>query len=214
MAFKHLFSPIRILIGLTITLVILVIVFIIWPHAEMKVQQKSTFKSYSRPYQKLESFTVESPAPGTTISFDKPIEFKSAASTAKVPVADLHDSSGKYKQIIADIIVNILPPNPKANDLDSLKQFASMRLINLEANFGAEKQLHTVNIKNQAIQVDFTTKSKPGPGNVVFPTKKGTAILIKGKNANYYFLVDALDDNWQLNQSVWQKIINSIKVDQ
>jgi hypothetical protein len=39
-------------------------------------------------------------------------------------------------------------------------------------------------------------------------------LVITGHSSNYYILIDALDRNWDSNQAVWQKIINSLKVDQ
>ncbi len=42
----------------------------------------------------------------------------------------------------------------------------------------------------------------------------GQIIEIKGKNANYYLMISAIDENWNSSPKTWQAIKDSIKVDQ
>jgi hypothetical protein len=163
----------------------------------------------------MDNFRVNSPVVGSAITFDKPVEFKSSLPPAtKAPVADLHHTLGK-SQDIADIVVSVVPA-PSANqnkDIGALKQFVSGRLVNLSPDFDTERQIELTS-KSKAWQTDFTTSPVINHGIAAFPTKKGTALVIAGHSSNYYILIDALDRNWDSNQAVWQKIINSLKVDQ
>lgn len=62
-----------------------------------------------------------------------------------------------------------------------------------------------------------TSKAAPVPTGKTAPAMekyKGLAVLIVGKNTYYYFYIYNTDYNWNNNQSVWQKIVDSIKVDQ
>lgn len=43
---------------------------------------------------------------------------------------------------------------------------------------------------------------------------RGYLVDIKGKNASYYLMIGAVEDVWKASPKSWQKILNSLKVDQ
>lgn len=46
------------------------------------------------------------------------------------------------------------------------------------------------------------------------PDMQGEVVEVFGKNGQYFMAIDTAKANWQSNQSVWQQVINSLKVDQ
>jgi len=53
-----------------------------------------------------------------------------------------------------------------------------------------------------------------GTPTVKLPNYQGKFVYIYGNNASYYFIIKSIDYNLQNNASTWQKVIDSIKVDQ
>ena len=97
----------------------------------------------------------------------------------------------------------------------SLSQFAS-RVINTryKLTLGATHAITTPNIKSAAWATDFTGVDN-SPISKYTPTKvQGEEILAVGKNAYYYLVIGSVGNNWNNNQSVWQQVVNSIKIDQ
>jgi hypothetical protein len=211
---KH-FTAERILITLIILLIALLAYYVALPHAKSKVKTTQTIHSFTYTYTNFEQYTLASPIAGTSVTFDKPVEFKSTLNAPKAPVAELHHKLTKTQQLVGDIVVNILPKskNDPTKSIAQIKQNVSIRMSNLNVDYGTPQTKQLPNLKDATVlQMDFTANSTT-KGMVTYPAKQGTALLITGKNAEYYVLLDALKDNWQANQTAWQKVISSLAVD-
>jgi hypothetical protein len=205
------------------------VVFLAWPKYHSQTQKAAVTNSFSYTYRQLESYKVTGFVANTGMSFDKPVEFTSVLQAKQAPVADLVHVYGKDKIDIADMAAYAQPAGPgmdeaslakNAADTSSdkygstwlpLQQFAAQRLVNLNLNYQDAKPLIAANLKH-AWEREFTTtvKSRVGPDL----SKKGVLIIAAGQKADYYFVIDAINSNWQNNQPVWQRVIDSIRIDQ
>ena len=79
---------------------------------------------------------------------------------------------------------------------------------------GAPSTFTNPSIENDAARYELTafpnTKDYSGP----IHNMKGELIEIHGKNANYYMMVVAIEDTWNNSPITWQKINDSLRVDQ
>ncbi len=117
--------------------------------------------------------------------------------------------------------------NPKAAGhqqlVAPLNQFVKDRLNpRFITIFAQPRALATPTIKTNAWLADFTasdssTINSPSSSQNIetLPSHlKGQAVLAVGKSAYYYFMVTAVDYNWQSNSKIWPQVINSLKIDQ
>ncbi len=195
-------------------------IFVAWPRYKTQSERAQVVSSYDYTYKNLEKYQVNGLQPHTGMSFEKPVELKSTLSDNKAPVADLTHYFGKNKIMIADIAAYSQPRAASDNkqsvvsgsNLLPVEQFVAQRLSNLKIQYKNPRPLTTPNLKDNAWRLDFTTQAQTTAAT--YPQKKGVVILTAGQKVNYYFLIDALNKNWVGNQAVWQKVIDSIKVDQ
>ena len=109
-----------------------------------------------------------------------------------------------------------------------------------DVSFSVAKVLSTPNLSNDAWSLDFSaTPKKTDPTAISrtqdskaaqnvspvpagsgsssppgFESYKGRVVVAVGKQAIYYFAVYNTNYNWANNASVWQQVINSIKINQ
>lgn len=76
------------------------------------------------------------------------------------------------------------------------------------------KSFSSSNIKSSAWSLGFTATASDKKTAKKYPDMQGEVISVYGKNAQYYTVLDVAKVNWQPNQAVWQKVFNSLKVDQ
>lgn len=77
------------------------------------------------------------------------------------------------------------------------------------------QQPTAINSKNQAGGDPAKLKQAQAKTGIrQLPDLKGKVLIIFGKSTIYYFMVADSPDNWQVNDSSWQKIIDSLKIDQ
>lgn len=220
----------KVILALIITVgLICLTVFLAWPKYHAQTQKAAVTNSFSYTYRQMENYKVAGFIANTGMTFDKPVEFTSVLQAKQAPVADLAHKYGKDKIDIADMAAYAqpagpgmdqaslaknaaTPSSPKYNSVWlPLQQFTAQRLTNLNLNYQDAKPLAAANLKN-AWEREFTStiKSKVGPDQ----DKKGVLIIAAGQKTDYYFVIDAISANWQDNQPVWQKIIDSIRIDQ
>lgn len=73
------------------------------------------------------------------------------------------------------------------------------------------KAFTSANVKQNTWQFDFTATDK----EISYSQNwHGKVLYLWGSHAYYYWMVAAVDNNWNSNQSVWQQMLGSIKIDQ
>lgn len=102
------------------------------------------------------------------------------------------------------------------DQLKPVQDFVNQRLgARFDVTFSSAKAVSATNIAGRAWQVEFTAKAKTFQQiKTTPPNLKGKAIFISGKKTFYYLMIYTVDYNWDANQQTWQKVLNSIKVDQ
>ena len=83
-----------------------------------------------------------------------------------------------------------------------------------KTTFEKAHPLKTANITTNAWSIDFKSTPADQANQQGLQQLQGTVVEVFGKNGTYYMALDAPSSNWQSNQSVWQTVINSLKVDQ
>jgi len=200
--------------------------------------------SYSQfTYSQLDSYHLSSRTKGVGMTFQKPIQLQAALPSSdgksnQILVHDVTVPGGRTITIAyesASVIVN--PPgytdqpgfytnfNSALGDSSSpsyktyqasLGQFAQINTNpRYKLSLGKTVKLTTKYIKSNAWIADFS-----GIDNRSY-TNKYTPSLVYGKVAMavtqkgyYYFLVSNVGSNWQTNQAIWQKVIDSLQLDQ
>jgi hypothetical protein len=92
---------------------------------------------------------------------------------------------------------NFTAPTPKAKVLAAVPLATS----NLKSGTGWQMDLSA-------------TISQQNSQDKTFNNVKGKLIMAFGQKNYYYFLIVTTEENWKSNQAFWQKVINSIKIDQ
>ncbi len=100
----------------------------------------------------------------------------------------------------------------------TIKDFVSAGIgASYSIELGAAHNFSSSNVKNNAWQIDFSATSKDPAAkndNSKPYTYKGQAIYIVSKKGYYYFSLSSVDYNWEKNQEFWQKVLDSLKIDQ
>lgn len=86
----------------------------------------------------------------------------------------------------------------------------------LDIDLSDPTPVKTTNISKNAWKFDFTAKASAKTANtqVGQPIIKGSFLIVFGERAYYYVVIQTVEYNWQSNQATWQKIIDSLKIDQ
>jgi hypothetical protein len=193
--------------------------------------------TYSYKYSKLETFKMTAAGPGSTMSFDRPVEVvsakKAAAGTTKANL------SHKYKGFpVAQIVASVqnsptFASNLRANSVNVPKDLSDPNNLGFQLfekplrsalgsimdpayatyNYSKAAAFTNRNIKADAWKTDFTAAGL-AEGAESLPPQQGTLIIAAGKSTIYSFILSSLTSNWEQNQSTWQKVLDSIKIDQ
>ena len=131
----------------------------------------------------------------------------------------MSDLNTVYQSLIAAKIV----PSSEAASFDKYSYSRDLiaKLVFNEANnpsgvglgMSAAAKFTNGNIKSGASVYDISAAAPSGSDSPVSHVV-GELVEVKGKNATYYLLVVAVDENWNSSPKTWQAIKNSIKVDQ
>ena len=196
-------------------------------------------KQYSYTYSKLDDFKLPSVLKGAGISFNKPTEFIQAgdsvvqegfsaaifyqpnyATDPKTAIAYLSANSvqsalaasSSYVEQLSSVLNN--PSDSRYQTMvGPVKDFlVAATDSSFRIDIGSAKPLQTANLKNNAWEFDFFIQNDKNKTKVT--PLRGKAILAVGKNSFYYFMVSSVYYNWGPSQSVWQQMIDSIKIDQ
>lgn len=190
----------------------------------------STANSVHR-YQSLKPQSLSAGFPDTTIVYSKPNEFV-VTDNNKTFLKNYRHKQGNPQQVVGDMAVSVahvtgklptvLPPivskalaSPSTSEAyqsetKPLITFTTQQLPKSLSNINLSgvKNFRSANIKDSAWQFDLNgTSATNGKW-------QGKFIYAWGKNGVYYVLIAATAPNWQANQSTWQQMVDSIKIDQ
>lgn len=220
--------PRKVLLLFIAIAVVIIAVFI-----ALNSQNKTDKGSYKYTYNKLNSYHLVGKYTGTGADFTKPVEF-TGKHTLDPGIGDklqLSHQVTKGKQTTAIGGVDLVVVNPissmPAAYVQSLHENKSLPFQVLSSDYkkfldkqvgpnytvtlkGTLQPLTTTNIKADAWHVDFTAASK----DRAKPDHQGSGLLVVGHHAIYYFMLESINYNWQPNQKIWPKVIDSLKIDQ
>lgn len=199
-------------------------------------------KDYSFTYDKTTNLKLPGTGDDRGMSFDKPDEIKYVITVpdplSKASYVQL-ESNIEVARLLALIKdVSYIPPSdttpggPGPDYADFLRQdlskdpqsveyqratksievFAKSGFASLiKTTLGNAQPFTNSTIKKDAWQFDVTTTGNPANGT---PAQEGKVIIAIGKYTYYYFLVTATTENWSDNSSIFNKVFNSLKIDQ
>jgi len=183
-------------------------------------------------YHKLNSYSLTQGLSGSGIIFEKPVEFK-VSYLVNTSVILIHDLANKqlsayiaaavtplktplfasdlqnYNQVLASPSNNYYGQTVKGIQTFTQNNFLRSSSQKGTVNFANAKKFTSANIKSNAWEFDFTAKdpvkNSQDIGKTIF------AITPKGY---YYFTVYATNLNWTDNQKVWNRVFDSLKINQ
>lgn len=185
-------------------------------------------------YATVEDYKLSGTAEARGMTFKKPAVFKEASATgnSSLQASLAHrktDSKTGLSHTISVLNATIGTPSGNGPE-EAIKLFSAEgqagdeykvlkksfeQYIKFRVNskfigtLGAPKAFTNSTIKSNAWQYDFSAPADAGEHSV-----NGTFVFAVGKSNFYYFSLASLDYNWQANQSSWQQVLDSIKVDQ
>jgi len=182
-------------------------------------------------YQTLESYKLVSGS--GSMSFDKPAEFKVYGSPKAGDSQVLLIQMSSNRTVpdvgrIAAAAVKFPPASALPNNfgasltgtdktkydqaLKDLRDFINGRLpfSYSVSSFSGFQSFSNPGVVANAWQSGFTASSNKNG----LPKISGEFITAFGKQAQYYFMVDNVQADWSANQAQWQKVTDSLKIDQ
>lgn len=191
---------------------------------------------YHYTYIRLENTAVKSDLTNGSISFQKPPELKQVSSTKTQGFSSVyfaHSETRGSSKFTVSYLSALSVQSALAASKDYIAGLSKIYSDSSSDNYfthsapiekfvlahgpdRAEVQLQPAqpftnpNIKQNAWQFDFTTTDKLKKYSPI----KGKALLLVGERSFYYFLVSSDTYDWNSNQAIWQKVIDSIKIDQ
>lgn len=184
-------------------------------------------------YTQINSYTLKGSRGNDDLTFSKPVQLTSlqgaqnqqivfAQFDAKNPIADIADLNATSLDLGHTLSASDKNAIGKAaQDTDSpsssyLHRFVSQWMnSNYATTFSSVTTFTNPNIKNYAWTLNYSATVKPKTSHSSnYPPMSGQAVLAVGNTTIYYFMVDAVNYNWQNNQPTWQQVLNSIKIDQ
>lgn len=103
---------------------------------------------------------------------------------------------------------------PAQNYINSLINPNYPKSIIYKISFDQPKPLVTPNINNDAWYIGFTAQRSRKVSKKTTPDLQGLVVEATGKNGQYHAALYTVKVNWQNNQALWHKMINSLKIDQ
>lgn len=191
-------------------------------------------KPYKYQYQSLSSYNLPGKQAKTGAVFDKPAELSWTGPKGVLSKADFVHNLNKdsASQEVAAITVTsvqdskaaavYLKPITKFPDMfskqadffvkDELRHLYYQKFPSSDLSYKLNKPvvLTTSNLKSNAVVYDFTATHK----NATPKHLKGKLVIALGSRNYYYLLLSSVDYNWKSNQDTWQKVINSLQIDQ
>jgi hypothetical protein len=187
-------------------------------------------------YSKTTNYTVTTTPTGTGFTFNKPIEFGTTTTSTNlaafqettsdknnktVPLAEMAAvttplSTPFYPASLKSVNSTILGPATAAHKfLAPIQQYVAR---NLDSGYtvaqGATRAYKTPNVKSNAWEIDLSASPAKAANADVLPAQQGELVYIISPKAFYYFFAMSADYNWTANQSAWNNVLTSLRVDQ
>lgn len=134
-----------------------------------------------------------------------------------IEIASIHSQTSISESELADAAKKLTSKNSGNQEGNaSIKEYINSRLsFRFIVSYGKTEPFKNSNLNSPAWQTDFTAKAKPVDKPLTKPEDlKGKGVFLLGKSAFYYLMIYSTDYNWEANQDTWQKVLNSIKIDQ
>lgn len=209
---------------------------------EANKSDDSKSPSYSTNYQDAKEYLVRGNGQFRGISFLKANELSGSTSTGDdAPFNQIFNQLAKQDEksetyvSVATLLAKTQnfgnPSGPSKTYRDALntsfsKEFGSTFYVNelglvefakrafpestVTVSLGTASNFTNSSITKDAWQFDVTTKDSAGK----YPSHSGKLVYLIGKNTLYTFMVTAENENWQTNSEYYQKVLNSLKIDQ
>ena len=172
---------------------------------------------YKYAYHKLDSYKLPGPATGSGGTVSKPVEFveKDSLSPTKDYMMLTHDITNRDKKSITLAYEVITATHLSlAFNLQDMANLDKALIDTKNPTHTAATAPITNFVKNNAWEMSFTA-TDPKANEINLPARlQGEAVLAAGKSTYYYFMVTAIDYNWQSNLKIWQQVVDSLKIDQ
>ena len=206
------------------------------PTGSTPSQQSSAGNQPAYKYSTLVPAHVSAGSKGTAITFEKPVEFTPASQAAQIPESFTHKTqSGSLSVLIGDLgatsvsisgnashsypklYAQAFSSSPQSQEYKGAVQPVQAFVKSVFPStfkyitLSQPKAFTSANIKQNTWQFDFTATDK----EISYSQNwQGKVLYLWGSHAYYYWMVAAVDNNWNSNQSVWQQMLGSIKIDQ
>jgi hypothetical protein len=199
------------------------------------------YNSYNHKYNQIykysafDSFSLPGNGDKAGLSFMKPVEFRRYGPGSSSIVALVHSiNTGANKGSLGNIWAatvnsnitldqsyldntNAFLKSVTGSDYDKfmqpVKQFIQSSLPgSYRLQLSLPSAFSSNNIPKNAWQFDLSANDTDKirmSRNI-----KGKAVFVIGKKTFYYLVINTADYNWQTNNAAWQKVLNSLKVDQ
>jgi hypothetical protein len=197
---------------------------------------KSNYTTTTYRYSTLDSYKLQATEQNTGMSFNKPKEFvKQVTGTGQVVLvrSDIMQRTDQFNkgyiaaaytpmtsatttldstslQSISKVLADPSSTYYKATT-SSVTQFIKDRIDKNKSKLtiGNAKPFTNSQIQSNAWQFDITASELNNKNKI-----SGKAIYAIGSKAYYYFMLTSESSDWQANQDVWQKVLDSIQVNQ
>lgn len=230
---------IRSAVALIVILLVVAVGIVVMRQGGSSTNQKSVSQNLISPavsnvyhYQAMDSFMLGTK--GDMVTFDKPSEFKPLGQVPAKTVQALlvHLPSTRILPDYGRIAIAVTSYGPKSQFDDQLTQLNDpkssgyQRMTEVFKGFinprlpitysvselGVFKPLTNSNINSNSWEAGFTADST----NQRLPKLQGEFLVAVGDQSQsvYYFMVENVARTWQANQPVWQKVIDSLRIDQ
>lgn len=186
-------------------------------------------------YNQMEEYILDSKTPGNSTRFQKPIEFSkistqildsSSAATishnnnegrgvSTLTVSSLSSELLKNPDYVTGVksLMDAPEGKPYEDFMAPLRQFIlSSTPQGYRITLSKPVSFNNETIQENAWQFDFTATSSDS--NPKLPTLKGKFIYILGKGAFYHYALFSLDYNWDTNKPAWDRITQSIRINE
>jgi hypothetical protein len=183
-------------------------------------------------YSGLVAYKLPGSKPGTGMTFDTPKELVKISDTSGQAILQHNDIGYKAGKMNDAFIAVASAPGSMPDETllrgmsrtmgdpstatyksmsSSLGQFVRGRIepTKTSLSIGNAKPFTNSHIGANAWKFSISASEKGGKNPV-----KGEGVYVLGKKGYYYFMLTAVATDWQVDQEMWQKILNSLQVDQ
>jgi hypothetical protein len=227
---------------LAIVVVIGLIMVAVYAYQRYQDNIKADIKSgkkYSQSLDQLETASVKNTNSGGLMSYQKPANFSPVEQpyqtsnltaynstfnsdgqtiTNGLLVALSTQSEPSFMAIYSQALTSLASQNAGSSYSETLSTIQNLVESavgkNYKVSLSKPAKAELPNIKSNVWTVDFNASCKDAKNPKKLPDMQGRAIIAIGKASIYYFVASATTYDWQNKQSVWQQVINSVKVDQ